>query len=456
MDFDDDFGPEEGEASAPSSKKGKRFPKLLHSRTPKALPEDTAQQNIIIEANLLEVDSKVISPPMRQLTVRLASVGFCMAELGGVYQKLFKAINHGDDSDCPTRRHNDARRLICEELPDLQWLLQDHGHRLVRYLAARLVFWELKSELFERLYFQPQQVVTPGNAGGGNSLNQTAGSSALGTSFGGGDGGGTAPLTLESVLACREDSFLGLLENSPAPLLMMFVVELGKRITDAWTYVILDYLRRQKVDTVMEFLDDDLAALKHLMAVMMKAARRRVASNAREGSGQQNLSGLSMEDCDRAEQQLEQVQHVAQTLLLRVNAGTADSLARYAGKVRGDLPAIGENTSTSETLFFDRPKSPAITETRSMTPRGGSTGINRGRSASPAVAGRFGGAGMASASAAGADRQPSPSPEGSRSPRMVSAEATSKSSKPMWQRAWKATKRAASRHSHRKADGSEN
>ena len=50
---------------------------------------------------------------------------------------LGSEINSGDDDGCPTARHNEARMLICEELPELQDSLLYRGQTLARYLAAR-------------------------------------------------------------------------------------------------------------------------------------------------------------------------------------------------------------------------------------------------------------------------------------------------------------------------------
>ncbi|CAE8706109.1 unnamed protein product [Polarella glacialis] len=434
---------------------------------------DDIRKNTIIEAGLLEVEPRVVAPPIRQVIVRLTSVGFCLSELGGVYSKLVNEVNSGDDSACPTMRHNDARRLICEELPDLQEALLERGQCLVRYLAARLVYFELRAELFERLYFHaPAQtalggVGTPAGAAGSvtPSVTTPIASSAEGSSC----------LTLEAIVSRRQDSFLGLIEETPAPLLVSLVVELGTHLTHAWTYVILDYLRRQKLDQVAPYLDDDQDALKRTIGDMMRAARRRLEAAERvqggagqQPSGQQSLNGLSADDCKNGERKLDEVQRVAQSLILKAHSGTAEELARYAAKVRGDLPQADTN-GLAESAFGigERPPTPPVRE-RSQTPvgRGRSPPAQKARferSASPAAAaasttastflfaGRSSGA-RPSSSPSGPSPSPSPRGEAAAGFHPGQGDHLEDSSnqrapgKPMWARAWKATKKGLGGH----------
>merc|ERR1712087_615009 len=134
--------------------------------------------------------------------------------------------------------------------------LQESGHRLVKYLATRLVYHEMKHELFERLYFAPASMASP-----------------LTTSVG--------CLTLEAILARRQDGLLSLVEQTPSPLLVAFVVELGSQLTSAWSYVVLDYLGRQKMDQITMYLEEDIEALKNLLDAMMTRARHSVGTDAR-------------------------------------------------------------------------------------------------------------------------------------------------------------------------------
>eukprot|EP00913_Durusdinium_trenchii_P012766 g11986.t1 len=230
--------------------------------------------------------------------VRLASIGFCCGELAEVQAKLFKMINSGDDDGCPTARHNEARMLICEEKLNVRVLMSDLGEvvhslfRARRYLAARLVYHELRSES-----------ATPGAA-----TNATTGSFLQ-------EGG--ALLTLKDVVLSRQNSFLSLIEQTPTILLVSFVGELGIELTHAWLYVIVDYLRKQKLDQIYDYLESDQEALSRSIESMMQMTRKRVQTTA--------LGGLTHEDCRNVEKRLEEVQRLSQCLIEEIHSRTVSN-----------------------------------------------------------------------------------------------------------------------------------
>ncbi|CAE7781489.1 unnamed protein product [Symbiodinium pilosum] len=310
-----------------------------------------------MEARLLEVSPKVVAAPVRQVMVRLSSIGFCLAELADVHTKLFKMVNSGDDDGCPTARHNEARMLICEELPELQESLLHKGQTLAKYLAARLVYHELRSELFERLYFVTAPgggIATPSSAVGSfTPRTSTTPASFLQDSAGG-------LLTLKEIVASRQNSFLSLVEQAPTALLGSFVAELGIELTHAWMYVIIDYLRKQQLDQIYDHLDGDQEALSRAIDSMMQVTRQRVQTKA--------LGGLTLEDCRNAEKRLEEVQRLSQCLIEEMRSRTAEELARYAAKVRGEFSQETRDMRDTASTMLGRERS------QTPTPMGPSLG----------------------------------------------------------------------------------
>lgn len=368
-DSDDDHGGASGgESSLHKRSGGKRRGNRFRWGGEKPGAEE-AVRNTVAEAALLEVPREVTAPPVQEVSVRMSSLGFCLVEMGGIYNKLLSAVNSGDDSGVPTVRHNDARRQIFEELPELQDGLQERGHALARYLATRLVYFELRQELFEQLYFVAPAPAAPGTSSSGADTPRSRGTC----------------MTLEEVIARRQDGLLFLVAQTPAPLLVTFVVELGARLTQAWSYVVLDYLGRQKFDDVGPFVDDDQEALKRLLATMMQEVRQRVANDA-QGAGQPSLAGLTTEDCDNGQRRLDEVQNLAQMLVLKVQSGSAEELARYAARVRGELADAGLPDASVE-----RARTP-VARDRSPAPQQRGRSPFQGRSPSPPVlveSGRF-------------------------------------------------------------------
>lgn len=345
---------EEDGAKAEDSKRSGRSRRKFFTKSEKSFMED-GSKNVIIEVKLLEVNPQLVATSVQQVMVRLSSIGFCCGELAEVQAKLFKMINSGDDDGCPTARHNEARMLICEELPDLQESLLYRGQTLAKYLVARLVYYELRSELFEKLYFKSSMVggtptpsgsITPGATMTSTFLPENAGTT----------------LTLKDVVLSRQNSFLSLIEQTPNFLLVSFVAELGIELTHAWLYVIVDYLRRQKLDQICEYLESDQEALSRSIDSMMQLTRKRVQTTA--------LGGLTHEDCRNVEKRLEEVQRLSQCLIEEIQSRTAEELARYAAKVRGEHPQGDGNARD-----------------RSQTPPPGSKA--HPRSASPATSQSF-------------------------------------------------------------------
>jgi len=351
VDSDDDAGLSGNEGEATRRKKGKKSKFWRLNSSIKSQAEEVAMKNMIIDADLLEVDHRVTAPPIQEVSVRLSSLGFCLAELDGIYNKLFKAVNSGDDSDVPTLRHNDARRQICVELPELQDFMRERcGHSLAKYLAQRLVFFELRQDLFERLYFTPESAVAGADRPGSTAATPLAGGTeTVGMSFLVDSGPASSScLSLEAMLARWQDGLLSIVARTPTALLVPFVVELGTQLANAWTFVVLDYLRRAKLDRAASLLDDDLEALKRMLAALMQEARRHVTAKAQTpggpGSVRPSLIGLSVGDCDEGSKRLEEVLKVAQALVLKVHTGTAEELARFAGRVCGEFGAAGGET----------------------------------------------------------------------------------------------------------------
>lgn len=323
-DEEEDAGVSGGETSTTvrKAKKKKAWKSPFFTGGSTAELEKAATKNTITEVRFLEPEQP-IKTDFKQVTVRLSSLGFCLQELDGIYSKLFTQVNSGDDSDRPTRRHNDAKIIICEELPDLHYVLLERGLRLARFLAARLVYWELRSDFFERLYF------TPSTPGGGVASGQTptaTSSEPLGF------GMSSMSFTLEVILTQRHDAILSLVSQIPAPLLMAFVVELGMQLTRAWMYVVMDYLRRLKVDQVAPHLDTDSHALKRLLTNVMKQVRLKLAQRESTKQSQRSLSTFALESVDNGQKQLEEVQSLAQDLALKVQSWSPEELQRYAIK----------------------------------------------------------------------------------------------------------------------------
>lgn len=352
---------EEDGAKAEESKRSGRSRRKFFTKSEKSFMEDGGK-NVIIEVKLLEVNPQLVATSVQQVMVRLSSIGFCCGELAEVQAKLFKMINSGDDDGCPTARHNEARMLICEELPDLQESLLYRGQTLAKYLAARLVYYELHSELFEKLYFKssvggtptPSGSITPGATMTSTFLPENA-----------------TTLTLKDVVLSRHNSFLSLIEQTPNILLVSFVAELGIELTHAWLYVIVDYLRRQKLDQICEYLESDQEALSRSIDSMMQLTRKRVQTTA--------LGGLTHEDCRNVEKRLEEVQRLSQCLIEEIQSRTAEDLARYAAKLRGELPHDGNARDRSQTpppKAHPRSASPATSQSFaaevSLSPRGAS------------------------------------------------------------------------------------
>lgn len=238
-------------------------------------------------------------------------------------------------------------------------------------------------------------------------------------------------VTLEAIVARRENSFLSLVEQTPASLLMVLTVELGTQLIHAWVYVIVDYLRKQKLDQISPHLQPDHEALQKTLDAIMKVARRRVQADA--------LGGLTVEDCENGEKRLQEVMAVAHSFVEEASRRKDDELARYAAKVRGELEE-GERPPTppvrerSQTPHGQRSQAPTPHGQRSQAP------TPHGRSKSPAEGGRprsaspFGGAfGL---NPADSGRSVSPA-----SPLGHEDGDEHRSSKPMWKKAWTATKR---------------
>ncbi|CAK9026447.1 unnamed protein product [Durusdinium trenchii] len=411
-----DSDQEEVAGKADDTKRSGRSRRKLFTRADRSFVEET--KNVTLEANLLEVNPQVVVTSVQQVMVRLASIGFCCGELAEVQAKLFKMINSGDDDGCPTARHNEARMLICEELPDLQETLLYQGQTLARYLAARLVYHELRSELFEKLYFKtpvmttgpgsptPSASFTPGSftprsATPGAATNATTGSFLQ-------EGG--ALLTLKDVVLSRQNSFLSLIEQTPTILLVSFVGELGIELTHAWLYVIVDYLRKQKLDQIYDYLESDQEALSRSIESMMQMTRKRVQTTA--------LGGLTHEDCRNVEKRLEEVQRLSQCLIEEIHSRTADELARYAAKVRGEADGdtfARERSTTPPPGVKPQPRSTSPANARTQSFPHGEVLLS--------------------------PRCPSPqlpdSPDGGSSKR---------SAKQLFQQAWKATKRLGKGH----------
>lgn len=416
VDSEEEEGPAKIADAKRSSGRGRK--KFLTKLSGRSFPEEVTK-NSVMEVRLLEVSSKVIAAPVRQVMVRLSSIGFCLAELADVHTKLFKMVNSGDDDGVPTARHNEARMLICEELPELQESLLHQGQTLARYLAARLVYHELRAELFEKLYFVAVPgggTPTPSNAVGSFTPRASTTPASFLES-----GSGPTLLTLKDIVACRQNSFLSLVEQAPSALLGAFVAELGIELTHAWMYVIVDYLRKQQLDQIYEHLASDQEALSRAIDSMMQATRQRVQTKA--------LGGLTLEDCRNAEKRLEEVQRLSQCLIEETRVRTAEELARYAAKVRGEFSQEGRDAGPS-----------VLARERSQTP----TPLGRSKSPHPRSASPSG----ASAGAFGGYYSPrSPSPVLISPREGPDSQATSsRSAKQRFQGAWKAMKRLGKGH----------
>eukprot|EP00928_Gymnodinium_smaydae_P031987 TRINITY_DN23296_c0_g1_i1.p1 TRINITY_DN23296_c0_g1~~TRINITY_DN23296_c0_g1_i1.p1 ORF type:complete len:2172 (+),score=409.66 TRINITY_DN23296_c0_g1_i1:128-6643(+) len=373
-------GPEEDDAVAKRRRSRRMFSRRSSSEAALAA-EPTC--NKVSDAALLDVEPRVVAAPLQQVSVRLSSLGFCMEQLGAIHGQLLRTVNSGDDAAFPTRRHNDARRLICEQCPELQESMHETGGFLARYVAARLIYFELRKDLFEDLYFE----VDIANAEDGP---ESEGRSLHGC------------VTLDVIIRRRRESLMGMVSRTPPPFLLAFVVELGTQLACAWSYVVVDYLRRQKLDQLVPHLEEDQVALQHLLSSLMQEARRlgsiAVASGANAasacgagGAGAATsapglmVEGLSREDFDDGQRRLEEVQKGAQMLVLKAHSGTAEELARYAARVCGDMlaaSAVDRRGSSSERTR-ERSQTPPLGVGGDGGRRSASSG---GRSKSPVVA----------------------------------------------------------------------
>lgn len=149
-------------------------------------------------------------------------------------------------------------------------------------------------------------------------------------------------MTLEAVLQRREDNLVDMVAQTPPAMALAFVVEIGTQLIQAWAYVVVDYMRRSKLDQVCRFLDDDQTALERFLDRLMAQARSRILSPERMQSQQASgLCGLSKEDFDDGQRRIEASQRGAKLLCLRADSGTAEELARYAARLCGDSDAAG-------------------------------------------------------------------------------------------------------------------
>jgi len=330
---------------------GKRS-KLMNWRSNDRGRSEDAPRNTVSDVALLDLESKAVLPPIQEVTVRISSFGFCLTEMNGIYNKLLDAVNTGDDSGVPTVRHNNARKQIYEDLPELMECVQERGQAVATCLATRLVYLELRQPLFEQLYFVPPQV-----SGSNVSLDQlTPRSSDMLASF-------------EAIITQRQSGFLYLASQVPTPLLVAFTVELGVQLANAWMYVIVDYLAKHELDQIAASIDADMEAFERLVHALTEQVRSRLTVDTR-AQGRPILAELTPEECDSGERKLDAVVKTAQNLALKVQTGTLKQLSQYAGRVLPDsAPQRNppqENESRNRTTSARRQNS-----TFSISPRGG-------------------------------------------------------------------------------------
>merc|ERR1712110_774647 len=130
-----------------------KMPKVLTGKSGKEKQDMT--KNVVADVADLEVAPEVVAGPLLQVLVRLNSLSFCYGELGKFRGKLLGEVNVGDDVDAPTSRYGHARMVAQSKIEDIDECLHQRGQELAAYLANRLVFFELRKELFEQLYFVP-------------------------------------------------------------------------------------------------------------------------------------------------------------------------------------------------------------------------------------------------------------------------------------------------------------
>ncbi|CAK0799618.1 unnamed protein product [Prorocentrum cordatum] len=316
-----------------------------------AVDEAGATANVISEPQYLEeVDEEACREPVQVVSVRLSSLAFCLTELDRATSRLRAEVNRNDSSDEPTVRYNHARCMLAGELNDVREALLEHGRALARHLASRLVLRELRQDLFERLYFAP-----PG-----------ADESA-------------AVLTMEALVDQRKQSFLNLMGQTPSPMLVQFVVQLGLQLSGAWIYVVVDYLARKRASKVRQHFEEDMSAVKHLLDALMEEALRRARggpqadgspSGALEASPGPRLWGslrtkmrtgelqalltdggegtperralqqeLTVEECNQGRRAWQETEKALQLLSARLElVSSDDQLATYAGHVLWGSP----------------------------------------------------------------------------------------------------------------------
>eukprot|EP00929_Paragymnodinium_shiwhaense_P046365 TRINITY_DN2359_c1_g1_i2.p1 TRINITY_DN2359_c1_g1~~TRINITY_DN2359_c1_g1_i2.p1 ORF type:complete len:2245 (-),score=566.54 TRINITY_DN2359_c1_g1_i2:77-6811(-) len=347
LDLDDEEDDLDTTGGGDEPKKKKRGWKRNLSRmmgSTRTLTEEPTK-NDVMDAAALDVDVQVVGASIQQVCIRIASLGFCIKEMTSIYKQTHSLINKGDDVNNPTVRHNDARRQVVQELPELMENLQNQGGSMVGYLAARLVYWELKSDLFEKMYFKyvapPDRAMTPTTPRKGSTDASTPRKSSAELEED--DGMETPVLTFEAILQQCEAGFLSIAATTPAPFMLAFVLELGTQLCNAWSYVVLDYLRRGKLDLISEYLDDDQEMLRRFLNNLVKEARRHIEIYTAE-HGQvvtDYLHSLSPEDCDKCQEKVHGLQEAAQELVLKTNGASNDDMTRYAFRVMVELEAGG-------------------------------------------------------------------------------------------------------------------
>jgi len=127
----------------------------------------------------------------------------------------------------------------------------------------------MKSDLFEYLYHIPENGGDTPRGGAGTPRGSVA---SL-------DMDEPTCLTLEMVLQRRRDGLLGLVRETPAEVLMYFVRMLAQQLANAWCFVVLDYMRKQKCEQLKTYLDDDHDALTDLLDDMLQEAEGRLTGD---------------------------------------------------------------------------------------------------------------------------------------------------------------------------------
>jgi len=210
--------------------------------------------------------------------------------------------------------------------------VQERGINLAKYLATRLVYHELKQELFGNIYKEP-------GAAAGAALVSPRGGAATPAAPADDDSDGPSCLTLQTVIQRKAGSLSALVSQIPLSLLTAFTIDVCDQLTNAWIYVVVDACRRQKLDQISPYLEDDFDSLKDLVRDLTGRARKRIQTERKDMTGpDRDLHGMNVDDLEAHEKHLGDKLNKLQPFVYQASDGKAEDLAKVAARLCGDVP----------------------------------------------------------------------------------------------------------------------